>query len=115
MPRLVAGVKKIKESLKTEVNKDDQAKEAGKLKVMFGKSLCINKDLPAGHVFTFEDLEAKKPAGYGIAPSEYKNIIGKKLNRPMHQWEFLNNPDIENHEQEKSLCSHHSPSELQSH
>ncbi len=113
--QMVAGIRKIKESLTTEVNKEDQAKEAGALKQMFGKSLCINKDLKEGHLITFEDLEAKKPAGYGISPSEYNSIIGKRLSRSMSQWEFLNNPDIENDEQEKSLRSHHSPSELQSH
>lgn len=113
--RLVAGVKEIKRSLAVSVSKEEQAKQVSELKQMFGKSLCVNKDLPAGHVVTFSDLEAKKPAGYGIAPSEYKHIIGKKLIRPMHQWEFLNNPDIENNEQKKSLCSHHSPSELQPH
>ena len=40
---------------------------------MFGKSLCVNKDLPEGHTISFEDLEAKKPHGYGIPPTDYKN------------------------------------------
>lgn len=115
IPRMVAGIKKIKESLKVTVNKEDQVKETDTLKKLFGKSLCINKPLPEGHLLTFEDLEAKKPAGYGLAPSAYKDIIGKRLIRSMNQWEFLNKPDIENDEQEKSLRSHHSPSELQSH
>ena len=61
---------------------------------MFGKSLCINKDLPLNHIISFEDLEAKKPFGYGIAPSEYKTIIGKKLKKAMNQWEFLKPQDI---------------------
>ena len=113
--RLVKGVKEIKASLKCEESKDDRTKNVGVLKTLFGKSLCVNKDLPKGHILTFEDLDAKKPAGYGIAPSEYKNLIGKKLTKAMHQWNFINNPDIENNEEKKSMRSYNSPSELQPH
>jgi N,N'-diacetyllegionaminate synthase len=39
--------------------------------------LAINKNLPKGHVITFEDLESKKPKGYGISARDFKNVIGK--------------------------------------
>jgi N,N'-diacetyllegionaminate synthase len=92
--RLVRGVKEIKASLKTDFSKNKQAESTTELKRIFGKSLCVNKDLSAGHVISFEDLEAKKPFGYGIAPANYKNIIGKKLKEPMQQWSFLNPEDL---------------------
>ena len=54
-----------------------------------------NKALPAGHVLTFDDLESKKPKGYGVSASEFEKVIGKKLGRDIMQWEFLNYDDLE--------------------
>jgi N,N'-diacetyllegionaminate synthase len=93
--RLVHGVKQLRVSLSVESTKDEQAKRVSDLKKIFGKSLSVNKDLAAGHTITFNDLEAKKPAGFGIAPSEYKNLIGKKVVGPLRQWDFLNLHDIQ--------------------
>jgi N-acetylneuraminate synthase len=92
--RLVKGVKEIKASLQDQYCKNGLAQEMSGLKQLFGKSLCINKDLPANHAISIDDLESKKPFGYGIAPSEYKQIIGKKLNKALSQWEFLNHQDF---------------------
>jgi len=92
---LVKGVKQIRSSLKVESTKDELAEQVTDLKKLFGKSLSVNKNLAAGHTITFNDLEAKKPAGFGIVPAEYKNLIGKKLKRPMKQWDFLNFDDIQ--------------------
>ena len=64
------------------------------LKILFGKSLCIKHHLSAGHVLTIEDLEAKKPAGLGIAPRDYKQVIGKRLISAKSQWDFLTNKDL---------------------
>ena len=66
------------------------------LKSIFEKSLAVNKDLPKGHSIQFEDLEAKKPKGYGIDASSYQAIIGKKLVKDMKAWAFLTNDDIKN-------------------
>jgi N,N'-diacetyllegionaminate synthase len=93
--RLVNGVKQLRASLSVESTKDEQAQRVTDLKKLFGKSLSVNKDLAAGHTITFNDLEAKKPYGFGIAPSEYKNLIGKKVVRPLKQWDFLNLHDIQ--------------------
>ncbi|NQY05952.1 MAG: N-acetylneuraminate synthase family protein [Flavobacteriaceae bacterium] len=65
------------------------------LKSIFEKSLAVNKELPAGHIIQFSDLEAKKPKGFGILANEFKNVIGKKLNKAMSQWDFLNYSDLE--------------------
>ncbi|GEO09397.1 N-acetylneuraminate synthase family protein [Segetibacter aerophilus] len=96
--RLVKGVKQIKDSLKNKYCKNGLSENMSGLKQLFGKSLCINKHLPADHTITVEDLESKKPSGYGIAPSDYKSIIGKKLNKALHQWEFLNYEDFNTYE-----------------
>lgn len=92
--RLVNGVKQIKTSLKTRCGKNELVENMGSLKKNFGKSLCVNKDLPENHVISFEDLEAKKPYGYGIPPTDYKKIMGRRLMKGMKQWDFLNIEDL---------------------
>lgn len=66
------------------------------VKMIFEKSLAVNKSLPKGHVITFSDLEAKKPKGYGIASNEFQSIIGKTLNKDLTKWDFINHKDITN-------------------
>jgi len=92
--QLVVAVKEIKNALNTPIHKsqNDSFKE---LKTIFEKSLALNKDLPKGHVLTFEDLESKKPKGYGIDTQRFKNILGKKLKDNKSRWDFLNEEDLE--------------------
>ena len=66
------------------------------LKNIFEKSLAVNKDLLKGHLLQFEDLEAKKPKGYGISANEFERVVGKRINNAMKQWDFLNNQDLSN-------------------
>lgn len=87
--RLVDGVKQIKISLENPYQKDEEAGKLNDLKTMFGKSLAINKNLSANHVLTINDLEAKKPAGYGIPAKEYLKVLGSRITRDMQQWDFL--------------------------
>src|SRR5690606_41845433 len=91
--QLVSAVKNIQIAQKHPVNKNDNS-AFSELKNIFEKSLAVNKDLPAGHVITFEDLESKKPKGYGIGASEFQNVIGLKLRRDLGKWEFLNYDDL---------------------
>lgn len=65
------------------------------LKSIFEKSLSVNKDLRKGDILTFDDLETKKPKGYGINAAEYKNIIGRRLNKNLKTNSFLTYNDIE--------------------
>ena len=66
----------------------------GELKAIFEKSLAINKDLPQGHLITFDDLESKKPKGYGISATDFEKVIGRTLKNPKSQWDFLNEEDL---------------------
>ena len=40
------------------------------------------------------DLEAKKPAGYGIPASEFGNVVGKPLKKRLKKWDFLTEADV---------------------
>ncbi len=91
--QLVKAVRNIQIALNHPVDKNKNSQYL-ELKQIFEKSLAINKNLKKGHVLTFSDLEAKKPKGYGILASEYEKIVGKKLNKDLNKWGFLNVEDI---------------------
>lgn len=92
--QLVAAVKTIQQAQQHPINKQYNSNFKD-LKSIFEKSLAVNKALLAGHTLTFEDLESKKPKGYGIAASEFQVVIGKKLKRDLEQWDFLKDEDLE--------------------
>ncbi|NOU51767.1 N-acetylneuraminate synthase [Pseudoalteromonas sp. JBTF-M23] len=90
---LMQGVRDISKMLSNPIDKNDIS-EKQELKKMFGKSLAVRKALPEGHVLTIDDLETKKPAGYGISASDFKTVLGKVLNKNMNQWAFLTKDDV---------------------
>ncbi|WP_373399149.1 N-acetylneuraminate synthase family protein [Algoriphagus halophilus] len=90
---LCEGIKKIQSALRNPVVKSENQKYS-ELKVMFGKSLAVNKDLPKGHLLTVDDLESKKPGDKGIPASQYQLVLGKELNRNLEKWDFLNSEDL---------------------
>jgi N-acetylneuraminate synthase len=91
--QLVKAVKKIENALEHPVDKSDNSSFTD-LKNIFEKSLAVNKDLKVGHVLRFEDLEAKKPKGFGMEASRFQEVIGRMLNRALKQWEFLKESDL---------------------
>ena len=91
---LVTGITEIRVALNNPIDKINNT-SFDHLKNIFEKSLAVNKDLPKGHTITFADLESKKPKGYGIDASCYKEVIGKVLVKDKKQWDFLNEEDIE--------------------
>jgi len=90
---LVQAVRNIGKALAHPIDKND-IDYLEPLKQIFEKSLAINKDLPKNHILTFEDLEAKKPKGFGILATKYKEVIGKPLKLDMKQWDFLNEDNL---------------------
>lgn len=91
--KLVEAVRQIERSYVISYDKDDILKFQS-LKGMFEKSLCVNKDLPVGHILCLDDLEAKKPKGYGMNANLYSQVLGRCLSRAMNKWEFLNEQDL---------------------
>lgn len=86
---LTKGVRQIEIAKKNDVHKENIEKFVD-MKIIFGKSLCVNKKLSQGHTLTIDDLDAKKPAKCGISAAEYDKIIGKKLKQDLNKWDFLN-------------------------
>lgn len=91
--QLAEAVADIHKAKSAAVDKNDNA-AFGELKNIFEKSLAVNKDLPAGYVITFDDLESKKPSGYGIPARQFREVIGRRLAVGKSRWDFLNEADL---------------------
>lgn len=94
IPVMVKNVRNIALSRKHPIDKSNNSQYA-ELKRIFEKSLSVNKTLPKGHILTFEDLEAKKPKGFGINASQFQSVIGKPITKELQKWDFLTESDIE--------------------
>lgn len=92
--QLVTGVRHLENALLHPVDKSN-ATDFQPLKNMFEKTLVVNKDLPAGHVLLFEDLETKKPALMGIPAAQFKEVIGRKLAVPKARYDFIQFNDLQ--------------------
>jgi len=92
--QLVEAVRKIETALQHPVDKSDNSNFTD-LKNIFEKSLTVNKSLKSGHVLRFEDLETKKPKGFGMEASRFGEVIGKILKTNLKKWNFLNWEDVE--------------------
>jgi sialic acid synthase SpsE len=57
------------------------------------QSVCVVRDLPAGHRLTADDLTVKRP-GTGVPACELKNLIGQILTRPVGADNLLTAGDI---------------------
>ena len=92
--QLVEGATMIFQAQSQPIDKNNTAPFTT-LKTIFEKSLAVNKNLTQGHTITFEDLDGKKPTGYGISARNYKTVIGKQLLKDKMQWDFLNEDDLQ--------------------
>lgn len=92
--QLVQSVNDIQSAIDNPIDKNN-SNQFDELKSIFEKSLAINKNLPENHIITFDDLESKKPKGYGISATDFQKVIGKKLNKEKSTWDFLTEEDIE--------------------
>lgn len=77
---LVTGIRFTETALMNPVDKDAMAVELADLKVLFGKSIVLRDDRPAGHVLISSDLAFKKP-GTGIPAAERDRVLGRQLRR----------------------------------
>ena len=57
------------------------------------RSIVCKTPLPVGEIITLENIEFKRP-GSGISVNEYKNIIGKSVNKPMLKGQLIRLEDI---------------------
>ena len=91
---MVEGIRFIETALNHPIDKSDNSPYLG-LKMIFEKSLAINRNIEKGEIIHFEDLETKKPSNHGIAASHFREIIGKKANKNLSKYDFLKSEDLE--------------------
>ena len=92
--QLVEGVRFLEQARKDGPDKVlDGDKQA--LRLMFGKALAVNRDLPSGYVLQFDDLEGKKPANGGLLVSSLNKVLGRRLVRSKQRWDFIGINDLE--------------------
>lgn len=84
--RLVTGIRTVQSALGDGV-KRPAASEAA-IAAVARRSLVLTRDAEAGTVLT-EDLVAIRRPGWGIPPSEYRSVIGRKLTKRGHGGEPL--------------------------
>ena len=90
---LTSAISNIEVAFNNPIDKKDNSKFKN-LKDIFEKSLAVNKNLKKGDVLTFKDLEGKKPKGFGINANEFEKYLGKKINRDLIKWDFINKKDF---------------------
>lgn len=90
---LCNGVRKIEKALANPIDKSDIT-QFSELKVMFGKSISVNKNITAGHILSIHDLESRKPGKMGIPAQDYADIIGKTINKNLEEGSFINLTDL---------------------
>ena len=61
---------------------------------MFGKSVALARDLPAGTVLARDMLTVKKP-GTGIPAAELNSLVGRRLKRDAAAQRLLSRDDID--------------------
>lgn len=91
---LCEGIRQIRRANSNPVRKSE-SNQYSELKIMFGKSLAVNKDLLEGHRIDLNDLESKKPGNQGIPADQYSRVVGKKLTTTLKKWSFLKPEHLE--------------------
>ena len=88
---LVNSVKEVFSAL-GKVDYGLKSSELGNIK--FRRSLYFVKDLPRDHIVTNEDIRSVRP-GYGVSPSYFEKLLGKKLKRAVEKHDPVRFEDFE--------------------
>lgn len=93
--QLVTGVRFVEKAIH---HTHDKSITPGKsaLRDVFGRSIALCHDLPAGHVLQPADLTWKKP-GTGIPPHTITGVIGRRLRQHVYAHRLLKESDLEEH------------------
>jgi len=92
--RVVQARDAIAEMLAHPVDKDRIADDLSATRAMFGKSVALARNLPAGTVLARDMLTVKKP-GTGIPAAELDSIVGRRLKRDAAAQRLLSRDDID--------------------
>ena len=91
--QLVDGVRFIERIRLHPVDKNTTAGEMEPMRALFTKSVVVRTELPAGTVLAEEHLGVRKP-GSGIPATRLRQLIGRRLLRPVAAGHFLAEEDL---------------------
>ena len=91
---MVSLVRETETMLDRHVDKDDIAPYES-MKSIFQKSLVAAIDLKAGTILESRHLAVKKP-GTGVSASQYDQVLGRRLNRPVRADQLILPESLEN-------------------
>ncbi|TVM13814.1 N-acetylneuraminate synthase [Oceanidesulfovibrio indonesiensis] len=81
-------------AMRTPVDKDATSRRLAHMRSLFGRSVCVTADLPAGTKIKAEHLTLKKPSG-GIPPEQLHKLVGRTLVRDIRAIDLLSWQDLE--------------------
>lgn len=94
LTEMVKGIRFL-EKARQKCETNNGTKDTKELSRIFGKALSVNRDMQAGEIISFSDLEGKKPSDGGVPVEQYKDVIGSRMIKPKQAWEFLSEGDFE--------------------
>ncbi len=93
MRRLVRDLRRVPAALGDGVKRPLSSEERPLEKM--GKKLVAARDLPAGHLLSAGDLEARSPADGGLPPYELDRLLGRRLRHPLAVEQDVTFADVE--------------------
>jgi N-acetylneuraminate synthase/sialic acid synthase len=93
MRRLVRDLHRAPSALGDGIKRPVPSEESAIRKM--GKKLVAARDLPAGHVLSAGDVEAKSPADEGLPPYELERLLGRRLRRRLAFEQSVTFEDLE--------------------
>ena len=93
MTEMVKGIRFLEKARGGDQTNGD-IKDVNELGQIFGKALCVNRDMQVGEIISFSELEGKKPSDAGIHVGSFRDVIGCRIIKPKKAWEFLKKEDF---------------------
>jgi len=94
LAQLVEGIKKIRGAIESPVDKEKITSKVQEMRNIFGRSLALRRNLPAGTILAREHITLKKP-GTGIPYSRLNDLLGKRLRHDTPSNRLLKIEDVE--------------------
>lgn len=94
LKQMVEGVRFIEKMNAHPIDKDTASAEMEVLRDLFTKSVVARVDLPAGTILREEHLALKKP-GTGMPPDRMRELINRRVKRPLPADSQIRSQDIE--------------------
>ena len=94
LKQMVEGIRFIEKMNANPIDKDTASAEMKVLRDLFTKSVVARVDLPAGTILRKEHLALKKP-GTGIPPDRMRELINRRVKRPLPADSQIRTQDIE--------------------